>query len=241
MLPMKRGFMKLTKLLLLYLCSAILSSCQTNEVTTIELTAEETAMTTTATPETTHTETTELVTTEAETVDTPPAPQLPDVGSWDGNTYHNEFAQLTFNLPNEWETFQIEDIPREIGFTEEQIKQINAQSSSSFVMFSRKPSNYAAVTLGFENLNMVFRGSKITIENYADNLKFTVSQAHDYKFEDLYEKEIGGNVYTVLECNLPEYGLALHYYLRKVDNIIICLSINGTPNDSTEEIIEYFD
>lgn len=225
--------MKLSKILIICLCSVILSGCQEKKMVGIESLAEETAMTTTVEPETTTTEPT-----EAETVDITPSPQLPDVGSWEGTTYHNEFAQLTFNLPSDWESTPPEDIPEKIGISEEQLK---AQPSASFAMLAINPTNYAAVTLSFENLGMVFGGSKITVEDYSDILKSVVSQSHDYKFEDLYEKELGGNIYTVLECNLPEYGLGLHYYLRKVDNIIVCLSLNYAPNDSIEEILEYFE
>lgn len=225
--------MKLSKILMICLCSVILSGCQEKKMVGIESLAEETAMTTTVEPETTTKEPT-----EAETVDIAQSPQLPDVGSWDGNTYHNEFAQLTFNLPSHWESTPPEDIPEKIGISEEQLK---AQPSAFFAMLAINPKNYAAITLSFENLGMVYGGSKITIEDYSDILKSVVSQSHDYKFEDLYEKELGGNIYTVLECNLPEYGLGLHYYLRKVDNIIVCLSLNYAPNDSIEEILEYFE
>lgn len=234
--------MKLSRLLILCLCSVILSGCQEKKTVTVESLTEETAMTTTAelktaAPETTEEKTTEAETTEAETTDAALSPQLPDVGSWDGTTYHNEFAQLTFHLPDEWESIPPEDIPEKLGISDE----FEAQSSSSFALLAIDPTNYTAVTLSFENLNKVFGGSRVTVEDYADSLKSVVSQSHDYKFENLYEKELGGNIYTVLECNLPEYGLGLHYYLCKVDNTMICLFINYAPDDSIEEILAYFE
>ena len=230
--------MKRSKILMLCLCSVILSGCQEKKTAAVEPLAEETTMTTTAEPETTAAETTEAETTQDETEDIAQSPQLPDVGSWDGTIYHNEFAHLTFHLPSDWESTPPEDIPERLGISKEQLK---AQPSASFAMLAINPSNYTAITLSFENLDVVFEGSKITVEDYSDILKTVVSQSHDYKFEDLYEKELGGNIYTVLECNLPEYSLGLHYYLRKVDNVIVCLSINYAPNDSVEEILEYFD
>lgn len=239
--------MKLSKIFIVCLCSVTLAGCQGNNAVTVESLAEETAITTTeelktAAPETTEAETTKAETTEAETTDAETTdaartPQLPDVGSWDGTTYHNEFAQLTFHLPSEWESTPPEDIPEKLGVT----KEFEAQPSASFALLAINPANYAAVTLSFENLGMVLGGSRITEESYSDILKSVVSQSHDYQFEDIYEKELGGNSYTVLECNLPEYGLGLHYYLRKVDNIMICLWINYAPNDSIEEILECFE
>lgn len=230
--------MKLSRILVLCLCSVILPGCQEKKVVADEPSAEETTMATTAKPETATTKSNEPKTIEVETVDVTRSPQLPDVGSWDGNTYHNEFAQLTFYLPSEWDSTPPEDIPEKLGISKEQLK---AQPSASFAMLAINPTNYASVTLSFENLDMVFGGSKVTVEDYSDILKYVVSQGHDYKFENLYEKELGGNIYTVLECNIPEYGLGMHYYLRKVDNIIVCLLLNYTPNVSIEEILEYFE
>ncbi len=94
------------------------------------------------------------------------------VGSWDGNTFHNETTGITFQCPESWTIYSNEELAQNLGidaslFTEEGAKELaSAAVFADFMAIDTATGNN--ISLMYENLDVTSPLVDVSLEEYAD-------------------------------------------------------------------------
>lgn len=173
----------------------------------------------------------------------------PEPGTWTGDIYVNEYANLKLILPDGWVASTDEEISELMNMGAEIMKESGAKFSKKaldlqtiYGMMCQNPETGSNVLLMFENLAMS-GSSKMTVAEYMDVVKTqmeTVAPAA-VEFGESYEETVGSATFTVLEMTYPEIpDFSQYYYMSKSGKHMTALIITVAPGDSIESIMAHF-
>ena len=161
------------------------------------------------------------------------------LGSWDGNTYKNEFLNVTYNKPEDW-----------TRYTDEQIKDVMNLGSelTDASTLSKKLAELTSVTYmmssGVDGSNVILMSEKnltnISGETYAGKLKTQLENLDNlsYQLSDVKKETIDGKEFVTLEASVQ--NIKQKYYIYKLDKHIVSLIVT-VVSDDVNSVIEQFD
>lgn len=158
-------------------------------------------------------------------------------GTWNDNVYTNEFANLKYTLPEQWQYATDEEIASIMGTTEDTFDKV------TYDMVSQNLYTGSNIILMFEDLSKSIGGSKITEEDYMD---ITTQQLKDieeldYKFGEPFETTIGENKYLACKVELTDNSMTQIYYIRKLENHMLAIIVTANnASDVAEDLIADF-
>ena len=145
-------------------------------------------------------------------------------GKWEDNVYKNEFANITFKLPEGWTYSSDEEIAEMMNIGVEALNDNQqamsklAEQTSVYDMVSNDPNTGASVMVMFEKPLM-----KVSTDFYIDKLKTGLEEVDsiDYTIGDVTTESIAGEEYTVLTTTVPAYNMVQKYYIKTEGNYFI--------------------
>lgn len=159
-------------------------------------------------------------------------------GTINGNVYTNEFADITFTKHRDWTYKSNEEIAELIGYSSDlldyDLEEIVEKSGSYIDMMVTFPTGSPNLQVTVEDLN--FQSiSHLTPEEYLDLSRQQMLAVNPtYTFGDIYEKELCGHTYTVMDLEAI-YGTTKtlqRLYLRKQGNYMISITMSATAENS---------
>ena len=146
-------------------------------------------------------------------------------GKIKGNTYTNEFADITFTKFNGSE-FSYINVPTSDTEFDKQLKDYGTAIDMEY--------EYSDVSLSVSIEDLTVANSANTTEtDYLEMLKDEFSQ-FSYKFSDIYNKNISDHTYYVIDSTVLNGSTTVfqRYYLRKKDNYMIEILMSATAENS---------
>lgn len=153
-------------------------------------------------------------------------------GSWDGNVFTSEFANLQFTAPTGWIISTDEEIAALMGIAAEEMSARGVPVSESMMeiqmiydMIVSNPITGNGIMLMYENLAMAIGGTRITLEQYLDITRDQLEELGvGATIADEYRTAIiGGEEFLVLDAEIAAWGMAQSYYVRRIDNFIFAI------------------
>ncbi len=167
-------------------------------------------------------------------------------GTINGNVYTNEFADITFTKHKDWTYKSNEEIAELIGYSSDlldyDLEEIVAKSGTYIDMMVTFPTGSPNLQVTVEDLN--FQSiSYLTPEKYLElSRQQMLAMNPTYTFGDIYEKELCGHTYTVMDLE-GVYGTTKtlqRLYLRKQGNYMISITMSATTENSFETMENMF-
>lgn len=161
------------------------------------------------------------------------------LGSWNEDTYTNEFLGLTYSKPADW-----------VRYTDEQIKDVMqlGQDLVDASEISKKLAELTSVTYLMSSSpngsNVILMSEKpvvsMSVESYADSLKSQLESqtALTYTLSDVKKETIDGKEFTTIEASVETINQK--YYIYKVDKYIVSLIVTATEGNNVNDIISQF-
>lgn len=129
-------------------------------------------------------------------------------GVWEDGIYHNDFADLTLELPEGWRIESYQNNDEDIYYTD---------------MLCLGDSPICLVSIGFDNLTNIENGLDMSEDDY---FSYFYDQFPD-DYGDLkitsYEEKVCGEQYIVYYNNVP--GDNFYLYFRKVDDYMVIIYV----------------
>lgn len=139
------------------------------------------------------------------------------LGTWNGQTYSSEAANLTFTMPDSWKLVS--------GATKKET------TSQEFMICDKETTE----NLSFMAYDLAAdQAESVTEQDYLGVIKEQLAASGEQSFdENITEQEIGGMVYYVLKTSLVQNGIdiAQEYYCRK-DGTQMYIMILTVPADN---------
>lgn len=182
----------------------------------------------------------------------------PDVGSWDGNVYTNQWLNLTFTLPEGWYAATAEEIAQILDLGSNIVASDLAQDQEGLSARISETDTYAFYIYKEDGAAVAFLDlfdcqaagvPELTAEEYLQQMKavFEYMESVKAEIEDLGDMSLGGLSGTAMaiRMELPDYGASgkQTYFAAKKDDYIaaVCFSLNlDTAQPSLTELIEGF-
>ena len=166
------------------------------------------------------------------------------MGEWKENVYTNEFLDIKYKLPEDWnyssdeEIASIMNLEADVTFKDKELlKEISERSSVYYVISSDKN--------GGSNLSILSEKPivNITEEEYLKQLETQLEGLDSIKYEigEKSSQTVGENSYETMEVNVPDYNMHQKYYIRKKDNYFIGIIITSLSTENIDEIIKNFE
>lgn len=174
---------------------------------------------------------------------------MPSRGQWDGATYHNEFANLTYTLPENWIASTDEEMATMMGIGIDMMQDASMnftpemlEMQTLYDMMARDTTTNSNVAVMFENLSVMPGGIFIDEAAYLEALKIQLSQVTqiNYTIGEVSEVTLGGETYQSLQADDAALGISQTYFLRKKDNFMIGLIATTMANDDLATIMANF-
>ena len=165
-------------------------------------------------------------------------------GEWQGNKYVNDFAGVTFNLPEGWAKYSDEEIAQlmNIGvetLNEDQQKLAElAEQSGVYGMVVNDPSTAANIMVMIEKPVL-----KVTPDYYLSSIKQQLEavDAMDYEVGETYTTKIANEDYYALDAVVAGYPISQHYFIKAVDDCFVAIIVTTTAEGQLEEIVNCFE
>lgn len=165
-------------------------------------------------------------------------------GTWSGDVYHNDFANLTFNLPEGWAIASDEDIANLMDMGVEALN----DNQKDLAELAAKNGLYCFVvnnpSTGSNVIALIERPAlTITTDFYISNLREQLSSLESMKYtlSDSYEKEIGANKYSAVDATVEDVALEQHYFVRNIDKYFFSIIVTTTTDDDVTAILNCFE
>jgi hypothetical protein len=163
-------------------------------------------------------------------------------GSWEGNTFTNEWAGLKLELPDGWTAASKEQMESAFAageqilindsvYSESQLDLAKIQTVYDFLI--SKEGGMPNAILMYENLLLSGAGS-MSVEEYFETLKGQLVQVTTmgYEFVDKASVRAAGEEWLVGSFKVSGSGVQ-KYYLRKIGDCIACLAVTMPDGDET--------
>lgn len=163
-------------------------------------------------------------------------------GEWQGNKYVNEFAGITFNMPEGWAKYSDAEIAQlmNIGVEALNEEQKLLEQTAVYGMVVNDPATAANVMIMIEKPVL-----KVTPEYYLSSVKqqLEIVEDIDYKFGETYETKLGNEEFYRLDAETELSGISMgqHYFVKAVDEYIVGIIVTTTGEGQIDEIVKCFE
>ncbi len=156
------------------------------------------------------------------------------IGSWNGNTFENEWLDMAFEVPDDWYVAPEEEIADIIGMGAEVYAAATDGDADALAQLAELQMSYGFMVMAedgalnsqlvYENLAM--SGNKsITEEEYMD---ISLEQALEvdvfgYELVERGTEEIAGKTFTTAKLTGFDGAFCQDYYVYKQDKYMVCL------------------
>lgn len=162
-------------------------------------------------------------------------------GTYDGDVYTSEFADLTFTAPDGWEYQNDEEISEAIGVglehSDTEMSQETIEKESLYDMLVVNTNTGSNIIIMYAKIN-----GGITEDKFISGfIKSTEEeQALECDFSDITEINIAADSYKTAYNDLSSYGLTQHLYIRKIGRHMMNIIISVFEGDNIEDILDHF-
>ena len=169
-------------------------------------------------------------------------------GTWEGNIYTNQYADLSFSMPDSWFIANDEEIAEMMNLSKEMLTDKSVFSeekvASLAVIFDMIAGDYMAgenVLIQLEKISHIPGHKYLKEEEYLEITKQDLEKANlGYIFEEKEEILIGDYPYLKMSGEIENSSLEQIYLARKFDDYMFCIVITSSIGNATE-ILGYFD
>lgn len=165
------------------------------------------------------------------------------VGKWNQNVYENNWLNMKFDVPADWEIATKEEIKAIIGLGAEKLN-IEGTSAEQLKAAADLKTIYAfmvnnpkglLVQLMYENLALTIGGTKYTESQYLDESSKILLQQVDYKYEFVSNSsaKLANKEFKMMELSVFEGKLIQDYYAYKMDKFMVVIIVSYTPDMGT--------
>jgi len=148
-------------------------------------------------------------------------------GSWDGNTYTNEFAGITFNLPEGW-----------YHFTNKQLG--NNDLNSFYGMIARGPSDSPSIVMIFDKLSDEDMKNNFSATDYLTGVLNSYAENYpNFILNGIENADVDGNAFKTFYL-IRDDSTYMRYFARVVDNYMLSISIIAPSLDEIDKVVENF-
>jgi len=145
-------------------------------------------------------------------------------GNIDGDTYTNEFANLSFELPDGWEYVTTEEIEDLLG---------KSDSNTTYCMMALNAHTGSSVIF------LIVDAGIVSDEFFLEMLKYDLNDDSS-KFSKVHETFINDDKYFMLEYEWEDDTIQ-RFYAKKVNDYISNIVVTATKTDENiDNIMSYF-
>jgi hypothetical protein len=172
-----------------------------------------------------------------------------DVGTIDGDTYTNVFADLTFTLPEGWvfvtgdEFDQFFEYADDEAFGEERsdFEEYEVEATE-YCMYARAEDQSSGAMVMFDRLSGDIDRTDITEDEYMDLTWQQLSDNDDMEFEFVNRTDavLGAYNFKALAALTPDIEMAQGFYIRRVGDYMLNVYIYICDEQSIDTIETYF-
>ena len=172
-------------------------------------------------------------------------------GEWNGSVYSNEFAGLTFNLPDGWtycdeeELAEMMQISLDIVADDNQLAQKLAELSTVYGLIANDNAGNSVQVL-FENL-LVTGNKDMTTSEYLNTVIPMLEATYtEYGFtcnvQDITTVNVGDTEYEYALISVEYMGIVIEqgYACQKFDNYICSIALTAYEAGGCETLLGYF-
>ena len=160
-------------------------------------------------------------------------------GKWENNIYTNEFAEIKFNLPEDWAYSSDEEIAKLMNVGAEMLNGNEfakiVEQTSVYDMVANNPNTGSSVMIMFEKPLI-----SASLDFYISKIKEQLEAVEtiDYTISDKIEKEtLSGKEYSVVIATVPDYNMVQKYYIRQENGCFIDILVTYINNTNDEQTI----
>ena len=165
-------------------------------------------------------------------------------GEWNGDQYNNEFAKITFNLPEGWVKATDEQIAEMMNIGAELLNENQQQLSELaeqtvvYGMVANNPNGNSNISITLEKPILT-----VTPEYYLTSVKQQLEMLSSMKYTvgEQYSTEIAGENYIALDAEVEDYGVYQSYYIKAEGDYIIGIIVTALDKEQIDEIITHFE
>ena len=167
-------------------------------------------------------------------------------GEWQGNKYVNEYAEVTFNMPEGWAKYSDEEIAQLMNIGVEALNKDQQdiaellEQTAVYGMVVNDPATAANVMLMIEKPVL-----KVTPEYYLSNVKQQLEAVEgiDYEPGEPYKAELGDDEFYRLDAEAEFSGISMgqHYFIKAIDDCIVGIIVTTTGEGQIDEIVKCFE
>ena len=172
-------------------------------------------------------------------------------GEWNGSVYTNEFAGITFNLPDGWSRYNDEDLAEMMQISLDIVADNNAfaqkiaELSTVYGMIANDQSGNS-IQVVFENL-LVTGNKDMTTTEYLDTVLPMLEATYtEYGFtcnvQDVTTVMIGETEYEYALISVEYMGVVIEqgYACQKFDNYICSIALTAYQTGGCETLLSCF-
>ena len=175
---------------------------------------------------------------ETKSSDNNTEPAVSIAGTTTDKAYTNDFADLTFKLPESWTFFDNAALASLSGADEElSVKEIADTKGAAYDMMALNPLLDASVSLVYENVTIT-SGKALTAREYLDNVvRPAVEQTSQSSLVEVFTVSFGGNDYIKYTIEIADLNNPLFqtHYIRDIDNYIVHITAT-IPQKRVDEV-----
>lgn len=161
------------------------------------------------------------------------------LGTWNENTYTNEFLGLSYSKPNDWTRYtdeQIKDVMKigaELTDASEITKKLAELTSVTYLM-SSSPNGSNVILMSEKTL------VNMSEQSYAETLKkqLEAQETLKYTLSDVKKETLGGKEFVTVEASVETINQK--YYIYKVDNYVVSIIVTATQGNNINDIFNQF-
>ena len=165
-------------------------------------------------------------------------------GEWNDNQYNNEFAKITFNLPEGWVKATDEQIAEMMNVGVEMLNEDQQQEAELseqtmvYGMVANNPNDNSNISITLEKPILT-----VTPEYYLTSVKQQLEalSSMQYTVGEQYEVDIAGESYIAVDAEVEGYGVCQSYYVKSEGDYIIGIIITAFNRDQVDEILTHFE
>lgn len=170
-------------------------------------------------------------------------------GTIEGNSYTSDYAEISFSAPDDWVYATDEEIAKIMGLSADMFAEAGLEfdrealkKSSIYDTMVQNPATGSNIVVLYENLLLITGETKMTEEQYIDNVinQFETAQIYKCVFSDIKDESLCGNQYKMLRVEMPDYNAFQYFLTRKVDKYMLSVIISVFGDDDISSILNFF-
>lgn len=169
-------------------------------------------------------------------------------GTWDGNTYTSEFAELTLTLPESgWTISTDEEIADQMGISRDlldstELEEAIMEQTNITDMMAVDSTTGANIILMFVNLSGYADKDAVSLDDVADQIVdgLRATDVFDYEVGETSRTTLCGNEYLLLTAAIPAYDMHQAYLMRREGDMVIELILTATHGNTTDDLLALF-